>query len=177
MTTSSSSDDSTTSRPYYPYETPPDTLWFLWEFLLLAAVYILCMLIFIMIVFLIIHFCVKPHYPTPHTPIPGHFDYVEEVKLNTDNQKLLGVNEVTSAFMIASEMRKKSLSIQTIQSLATEEESEECPQQTQEPEEPGSRPGSGILQETLEEIEKEETLVENEINEVETNRDAEEVDS
>ena len=77
--------------------------------------------------------------------------------------------------MIASEMRKKSLSIQTIQSLATEEESEECPQQTQEPEEPGSRPGSGILQETLEEIEKEETLVENEINEVETNQDAEEV--
>ena len=77
--------------------------------------------------------------------------------------------------MIASEMRKKSLSIQTIQTLATEEESEECPQQTQEPEEPGSRPGSGILQETLEEIEKEETLVENEINEVETNQDAEEV--
>ena len=70
---------------------------------------------------------------------------------------------MTSAFMIASEMGRKAHSNQTIETLA-EEEVEEQPetQEPQEEEESGSRPGSGILQETLEEIDKEETLVENE---------------
>ena len=86
---------------------------------------------------------------------------MEEVTLNKDNQKLLGINDVTSAFMIASEMGKKARSNQTIETL-TEEEEVQCPQETQEEEGTGSRPGSGILQETLEEIEKEETLIENE---------------
>ena len=121
------------------------------------------MLIFILIVFIIIHFCVKPHYPPPPTPIPSHFDYVEEVTLNKDNQKLLGIQDVTSAFMIASEMGRKAHSNQTIETLAEEEiEEQQETQETQEEEESGSRPGSGILQETLEEIDKEETLVENE---------------
>ena len=60
-------------------------------------------------------------------------------------------------------MGRKAHSNQTIETLA-EEEIEEQPG-TQEPpevEESGSRPGSGILQETLEEIDKEETLIENE---------------
>ena len=87
---------------------------------------------------------------------------MEEVTLNKDNQKLLGINDVTSAFMIASEMGKKARSNQTIETLAEEEEEEQSPQETQEEEGTESRPGSGILQETLEEIEKEETLIENE---------------
>ena len=86
---------------------------------------------------------------------------MEEVTLNKDNQKLLGINDVTSAFMIASEMGKKARSNQTIETLAEEEE-EQTPQETQEVEATESRPGSGILQETLEEIQKEETLIENE---------------
>ena len=130
------------------------------------------MLIFVLIVFVIIHFCIKPHYPPPPTPIPSHFDYVEEVTLNKDNQKLLGINDVTSAFMIASEMGKKAHSNQTIETLAEEEAEEQCPPQ-EEVEETGSRPGSGILQETLEEIDKEETLIENE-NEAEQTPEAEE---
>ena len=71
--------------------------------------------------------------------------------------------------MIASEMGKKAHSNQTIETLA--EEDEQCPQE--EEEEAGSRPGSGILQETLEEIDKEETLIENE-NETEQTPEAEE---
>ena len=62
--------------------------------------------------------------------------------------------------MIASEMGRKAHSNQTIETLAEEEVEEQNPPEPQE-EESGSRPGSGILQETLEEIDKEETLIEN----------------
>ena len=144
---SSAGGDGTTSRQYFPYETPPDSLWFLWEFLLLAAVYIFIMLIFVLIVFILITYCLKPLHP-PHVPPTPHYEEVEEVKLSADNQKLLGVGDVTSAFMVASEMGRKFHSSQTIE-LVLEEEEVICPP---EPEVEPSRPGSGILQETLEEI-------------------------
>ena len=72
------------------------------------------------------------------------------MKLSVDNQKLLGVGDVTSAFMVASEMGRKFHSSQTIELVLEEEEEEEI--LPPEPEVESSRPGSGILQETLEEI-------------------------
>ena len=69
-----------------------------------------------------------------------------------DNQKLLGVGDVTSAFMVASEMGRKFHSSQTIELVLEEEEEEEEVILPPEPEVESSRPGSGILQETLEEI-------------------------
>ena len=147
---SSAGGDGTTSRQYFPYETPPDSLWFLWEFLLLAAVYVFIMLIFVLIVFIIVTCCLKPLHPH-HVPPSPHYEEVEEVKLSVDNQKLLGVGDVTSAFMVASEMGRKFHSSQTIE-LVLEEEEEEEVILPPEPEVESSRPGSGILQETLEEI-------------------------
>ena len=74
------------------------------------------------------------------------------MKLSVDNQKLLGVGDVTSAFMVASEMGRKFHSSQTIELVLEEEEEDEKVILPPEPEVESSRPGSGILQETLEEI-------------------------
>ena len=79
------------------------------------------------------------------------------MKINNGNQKLLGINDVTSAFMIASEMGRKFESNQTIETIVDEGEvEEETLEENEEPEEntkeTSSRPGSGILPETLQEI-------------------------
>ena len=75
------------------------------------------------------------------------------MKINNDNQKLLGINDVTSAFMIASEMGRKFESNHTIETIVDEEEvEEETPEENEDEKETSSRPGSGILPETLQEI-------------------------
>ena len=154
-TASTTASSSTTTRPYYPYEAPPDTMWFFWEFLLLISVYLFCFLIFAIILFLVIRCFWKHDHQDPPKQVPEQFSYVEEVKPN--NQKILGIHDVASAFMISSELGKKFHNNETILTVAEEEEVGEVEEAKDDQEEAsGSRPGSGILQETLEEIENEE---------------------
>jgi len=88
----------------------------------------------------------KPKQPSH---VPEEFSYVEELK----NKKHLTVSEITSAYMMASELGHKihNQSVEIINEAETEEE------QTS-----GSRPSSGILQETLQEIEDSEEAEEEE---------------
>ena len=95
--------------------------------------------------------------------IPEEFQY-KEAEIDENDKKLLGVQDVTSAFMMASEMGKKFNSNQTVVSVVTvldenEEEAEEDSEGSEE-----TRPGSGILQETLQEIANQEHQPEEEPN-------------
>ena len=80
--------------------------------------------------------------------IPEEFQY-KEAEIDDNNKQLLGVQDVTTAFMMASEMGKKFNSSQTIVTVLDENE-EEVEGESGVSEE--VRPGSGVLQETLTEI-------------------------
>ena len=85
--------------------------------------------------------------------IPEEFQY-KEAEIDENDKKLLGVQDVTSAFMMASEMGKKFQSNQTIVTVLDENEEEAEEESSEVSEE--TRPGSGILQETLTEIASQE---------------------
>ena len=80
--------------------------------------------------------------------IPEEFQY-KEAEIDDNNKQLLGVQDVTTAFMMASEMGKKFHSSQTIVTVLDENE-EEVEGESEVSLE--VRPGSGVLQETLTEI-------------------------
>ena len=107
--------------------------------------------------------------------IPQEFQY-KEAGIDGTNKELLGVQDVSSAFMMAKEMGKKFHSDQTIVTVLDENEVE-AEAESEAGEE--TRPGSGILQETLTEIAKEEESVEdpNGESEEEEDNDAEDEES
>ena len=79
--------------------------------------------------------------------VPEEFRY-REAELNGNNKELLGIGDVTSAFIMASQMGRKLHSNETIVTVVDENEETENSEESGEE----SRPGSGIQQETLKEI-------------------------
>ena len=119
------------------------------------AVYVFCFMIFVGVFYLYIRWVrtLGVEQATNTTEdIPGEFQY-KEAEIDENNKQLLGVQDVTTAFMMASEMGKKFHSNQTIVTVLdeTEEETEEESEVSE-----GPRPASGILQETLTEIANQE---------------------
>ena len=105
--------------------------------------------------------------------IPEEFQY-KEAETDETNKQMLGVQDVTTAFMMASEMGKKFHSNQTIVTVVDENE-EEAEGDSEVSEE--TRPGSGILRETLTEIaNQEDESVEEPSGESEEGEDDEEED-
>ena len=79
--------------------------------------------------------------------VPEEFQY-REAELHGNNKELLGIEDVTSAFIMASQMGRKLHSNETIVTVVDENEETENSEESGEE----SRPGSGIQQETLKEI-------------------------
>ena len=117
------------------------------------AVYVVCFAIFVGMFYLYIRW-VKTLAVDQATntieDIPEEFQY-KEAEIDENDKKLLGVQDVTSAFMLASEMGKKFHSNQTVVTVLDENE-EEAEEESEGSEE--TRPG--ILQETLTEIANQE---------------------
>ena len=161
----------TTSELYHPYGSYPDSLWFLWEFLLLVAVYIFCFAIFALLLYIYVKWLrsQSQDQATTTADIPEEFQY-READLSETNKDLLGIQDVTSAFMMASDIGKKLQSNQTI--ITVVDENEEDNEEESEASTEETRPGSGIQQETLTEI----TNTEEDVNEedVEEEEDDEE---
>ena len=105
--------------------------------------------------------------------IPEEFQY-KEAETDETNKQMLGVQDVTTAFMMASEMGKKFHSNQTIVTVVDENE-EEAEGDSEVSEE--TRRDSGILRETLTEIaNQEDESVEEPSGESEEGEDDEEED-
>ena len=105
--------------------------------------------------------------------IPEEFQY-KEAETDETNKQMLGVQDVTTAFMMASEMGKKFHSNQTIVTVVDENE-EEAEGDSEVSEE--TRRDSGILRETLTEIaNQEDESVEEPSGESEEGEDEEEED-
>ena len=88
--------------------------------------------------------------------IPEEFQY-REAEINEDNKELLGIEDITSAFMMASRMGSKIQSSNTIVTVVDENEEAVAGEEEVEEE---SRPGSGIQESTLTEISNEEETTE-----------------
>ena len=128
----------------------------MWEFLLLVAIYIFCFIIFLLILYIYVSWIrtKTKDQATNTADIPEEFQY-REAEINENNKELLGIEDITSAFMMASRMGSKIRSNNTIVTVVDENE-ETVASEEEEEEEEESRPGSGIQESTLTEISNEE---------------------